>query len=145
MTALWLYRTELERSLRRRVVWVLLVVALLGIALLGVIAFVSSTGLDPAALAARGESHPALVTGWWVAGGGDGLLLVTGLFLFMGALIGGAAVVGGEWWSGGVTTLLTWDPRRVRVLLARLAAIVTCSFVIGVALQLVALAALVPS
>jgi ABC-2 type transport system permease protein len=132
-----LLRVEVERSLRRRMVWMLLVVASVGIALFGILAFVTSTELD-------GEAHPALVRTWWGAGG-DGPLTVLAVFLLLGGLIGGAGVVGGEWRAGNVAALLTWEPRRQRLLAARLAAVGLCSFVLAVVLQAVALAAAIPA
>lgn len=140
-----LLRSEIERSLRRRMVWALLAIASVGIALMGVIAFVSSAGLDLAALDRRGETHPAILRHWWTADGGDTPLGVSGIFLLLGGLIGGAGVVGGEWRSGNLATLLTWEPRRGRVLRARLGAIAVCSFTLAVLLQGLLLAALVPA
>lgn len=43
------------------------------------------------------------------------------LFLVVG-LVGGGSFVGAEWGTGSMTTLLTWEPRRGRVLLAKLLA-----------------------
>jgi ABC-type transport system involved in multi-copper enzyme maturation permease subunit len=140
-----LLRVEIERSLRRRMVWSLLAVALAGIALFGIIAFVSSAGLDVAALDRRGETHPAVLRHWWTDDGGDTPLGVAGIFLLAGGLIGGAGVVGGEWRSGNLATLLTWEPRRGRVLAARLGAITVCSFALAVLLQGLLLAALTPA
>ncbi len=140
-----LFRLELERSIRRRMVWVLLAVASVGIVVLGLIAFFDSFDLDLAELARTNQTHPAVVSDWWVAGSGDGTLSITAFFLFMGGLIGGAGVVGGEWKSGSIATMLTWEPRRVRVLGARLAAIGLWSFVLAVFLQLLQLLAFLPS
>ncbi|HYZ92832.1 MAG TPA: hypothetical protein VFA34_10635 [Actinomycetota bacterium] len=42
--------------------------------------------------------------------------------LFSLAVVCGASFVGAEWACGGMTTLLTWEPRRGRVLVAKLAA-----------------------
>lgn len=140
-----LYQLEIKRSMRRRMVWVLLAVALAGIAALAIIALVSSGDLDLAEMQRSGQTHPAVLTDWWISGNGDGILTVTALFLFMGGLIGGAGVVGGEWRSGSIATMLTWEPRRVRLLASRLAAITTCAFVVAVVLQLVFLLSLMPS
>lgn len=140
-----LLRVEIERSLRRRMVWTLLAIALIGVVLFGVIAFVSSRGLDVTALDRRGETHPAVLRHWWTENGGDTPSGVAGIFLLLGGLIGGAAVVGGEWRSGNLATLLTWEPRRARVLAARLCAIAVCSFTLAVVLQALLLAALTPA
>lgn len=140
-----LLRVEVERALRRRIVWALLLVALLGIVLVGAIAFFDSRDLDVAALRRLGQTHPAIATDWWVSGTPDGALSITTIFLAMGGLIGGAGVVGGEWRSGTVASVLVWEPRRTRLLAARLGAVAMCSFAIGVALQVLYLAALLPA
>ena len=49
----------------------------------------------------------------------EGFLAVAMFFLFLGAFFGGATVVGGEWRAGTVTTVLTWEPRRLRLHAAR--------------------------
>ncbi len=140
-----LLRLELERSLRRRMVWVLLAVAGVGIAVLGLVAFFDSFDLDLAELARTNQTHPAVVSDWWVSGSGDGTLTLTAFFLFMGGLIGGAGVVGGEWKSGSIATMLTWEPRRVRLLGARLAAIALWAFILAMVLQGLQLLAFLPS
>jgi hypothetical protein len=136
---------EVRRSLRRRVVWSLVAVALVGIAVFAVVAFVSSGHLDVARLRAEGGDHPAVLVDWWVPGGGDSVLMIAAFFLLMGGLIGGASVVGGEWRSGNVATLLLWEPRRLRLFLARVGATFACATVIAAALQLLLLAALLPA
>ncbi len=140
-----LLAVEIERSLRRRMVWALVAIAAGGILALAIIAFVSSAGLDPVVMQAKGERHPAVLAHWWDAGGGDSPLAVAAVFLLLGGLIGGAGVVGGEWRAGNVATLLTWEPRRSRLLAARLGAIAVCSFLIAAILQGVLLAALLPA
>ncbi|MDQ3107484.1 MAG: hypothetical protein M3Q68_06720 [Actinomycetota bacterium] len=136
---------EIERSLRRRMVWALVAIAVGGLLALAIIAFISSAGLDPGVLEARGERHPAVLAHWWDGKGGDSPLTIAAIFLLLGGLIGGAGVVGGEWRAGNVATLLTWEPRRGRVLAARLGAIAVCSFLIAAILQVVLLAALLPA
>ena len=137
-----LLRIEIERSLRRRAVWVLVAIALVGIAIFGLVAFVSSSGATPSEL--QRDGHPAVMRTWWM-GGDDGALVVGAVFLLMGGLIGGAVVVGGEWRSGSVATTLTWEPRRVRLLLTRLAAMAVDAFGIAVALQLALLLSFLPA
>ena len=135
---------EMRRALHRRVVWVLIVLAFVGIALLGVIAFTDSAGRTVAELHTDG-THPAVMADWWVAGGGDGILMIAGLPLLLGALFGGASVVGAEWRAGTVTTVLTWEPRRLRLHVARTAACCILAFVISFALQALFLAAILPA
>jgi ABC-type transport system involved in multi-copper enzyme maturation permease subunit len=57
----------------------------------------------------------------------------------------GASLVGAEWHAGTMATLLTWDPRRLRVLLAKLGAAGALVFTLAVGLQLLLGAALLPA
>lgn len=140
-----LLRTELRRALHRRLTWVLIGLALVGVVVAGVVAFTSSRGLDLAAAARPGEDSPAVMRRWWVAGTGDGMLLVAAFLLVMGALVGGASMVGAEWRAGTVTTLLTWEPRRLRLHASRLAACAGLAVVVSFALQALFLASFVPA
>jgi ABC-type transport system involved in multi-copper enzyme maturation permease subunit len=136
---------EMRRALHRPVVRVLVLIALLGCAAAGVIAFIDSSGKSLAELQVNGQHHPAIMRDWWIAGTGDGALAIASLFLVIGGLIGGATVAGAEWRAGTITTLLTWEPRRVRVHLSRTAACAILAFLIALALQIVFLASLLPA
>ncbi|CAN5635985.1 hypothetical protein BH24ACT26_BH24ACT26_23110 [soil metagenome] len=57
----------------------------------------------------------------------------------------GATAIGAEWHAGTMTTLLTWEPRRVRVLTAKLTAAALLAFVAAVVTQLLVGGALLPS
>lgn len=140
-----LFRIEVRRALHRRITWVLVGLALAGVVVAGVLAFTASRGVDPVRARAEGQESPAVMAQWWVAGTGDGLLLVAAFLLAMGGLVGGASVVGAEWRAGTVTTLLTWEPRRVRLHAARLAACAVLATVISFALQALFLASFVPA
>ena len=48
-----------------------------------------------------------------------------GLLLVLAAFVLGASAIGADWQAGVVATALTWEPRRVRTALARLAAVVS--------------------
>ena len=135
---------EMRRALHRRAVWVLLLLAFVGIALLGVIAFTDSAGRSVTELHTDG-THPAVMADWWVDGGGDGILMIAGLPLMLGALFGGASVVGAEWRAGTVTTVLTWEPRRLRLHAARTGACFILATVISFALQALFLGATLPA
>jgi hypothetical protein len=113
---------EVRRALHRRLVWALLALALLAIVVAGVVEFLASRDLDLVVLRGAGHQDPAVMTDWWISGSTDGPLAVGALLLVMGALVGGASVAGAEWRAGTVTTVLTWEPRRVRLNLARTAA-----------------------
>jgi ABC-2 type transport system permease protein len=56
-----------------------------------------------------------------------------------------ASFVGAEWHAGTMTTLLTWEPRRLRVLGAKLIATATFAFVALLAVQALIALALLPS
>ncbi|MGH9177516.1 MAG: hypothetical protein ACRD0N_03035 [Acidimicrobiales bacterium] len=81
----------------------------------------------------------------WHPDEGDSFLLVTFVFLGIGALIGASSMVGAEWKAGTFTTLLTWEPRRVRVAVAKLAAIGLLGVAAAVVLQALFTAALLPA
>ena len=56
----------------------------------------------------------------------EGLIFPSAIF----ALIIGATIIGAEWGAGTIPTLLTWEPRRVRVLFAKvLAVLAACASV----------------
>ena len=92
------------------------------------------------------EDGPSLrLTELWAPEGGDAIWAVTSVFLGIGALIGAASMIGAEWKAGTFTTLLTWEPRRVRVAVTKLAAAGLLAVVVAVALQLVLAGALMPT
>jgi hypothetical protein len=137
---------EMRRAMQRRLVRVLILLALMMIVIAGVVEFLASQGLDLAALAAKGGQDPAVMTDWWMANGkGDGALPVAALFLVLGGLLGGASVVGAEWRAGTITTALTWEPRRVRLHAARIGSSGILATAIALGLQVLLLAAFVPS
>lgn len=70
--------------------------------------------------------------------GTNGILIT--LFLLLGA-----SFVGAEWHSGTMTTLLTWEPRRLRVILAKVAVAAGMAFVGYLALQALIGLALLPT
>jgi ABC-type transport system involved in multi-copper enzyme maturation permease subunit len=57
------------------------------------------------------------------------ILQGAGLLVVIGGLLLGASFVGAEWHAGTVTTLLTWEPRRARVLAAKFVVAAVCVFV----------------
>jgi hypothetical protein len=92
----------------------------------------------------NGATHPAVLRDWWTPGG-DGVLTVASFFLVLGGVIGGATVAGAEWRSGTVTTMLTWEPRRARLHLARTMGCATLACAISFGLQVVFVASLLPA
>ena len=59
----------------------------------------------------------------------------TAFILIVLGLAVGASSVGADWQVGTMAALLTWEPRRVRVFLVRVAVVVVSVFALAVALQ----------
>ena len=138
-----LIHVEMTRALHRRLVRWMVLVALVGCALCCAISFLTS---GDAVELARSKGHPALMASWW--GGaeeGDNLLTMGATFLAIGAVICGASVAGAEWRNGTITTVLTWEPSRVRLHLARTASAALLAFVIGFLLQVALLGSALPA
>lgn len=144
MTIANLIRAEVRRALHRRVVWVLVAVALIGIGVLGAIAWFDSTGRTAAEMTAS-DDHPAVMETWWVAAKAEGILLIAVGPLLIGGLLGGASVFGAEWRAGTVTTMLTWEPRRLRVHAARAVTSFVLATLFALVLQVLFLASTVPA
>jgi ABC-2 type transport system permease protein len=140
-----LFRIEVRRALRRRAVRVLIALAGLACVLAGIVAFVGSRGKSLAELQAQTDGSPAIVIEWWDAGAHEGFLGIAMFLLLLGAFFGGATVAGGEWRANTVTTLLTWEPRRLRVHAARTASAAVLAFLISWMLQVVFLASFLPA
>lgn len=135
---------EMRRALHRRAVRTLIAIALAGCALAGVIAYLASAGKTLAQLRLT-EDSPAVMSNWWIADDHVGVLSVGMFFLFLGGFFGGATVAGGEWRAGTVTTVLSWEPRRLRLHSARLGSGAILAFVISFGLQVAFLASFVPA
>lgn len=74
----------------------------------------------------------------------EGWLALGAQLIIVGWLLG-ASFVGAEWHSGTMTTLLTWEPRRTRVLFAKLVACMALVYLGAVVLELLLTAALLPA
>ena len=99
-----LLRAELLRFRSRRLVKTLTIVGLLGTATIVVI------------LAVR--SNPEVGNVFTMTEGREFIEGTSSLLAIAGWLIG-TSLVGAEWQAGTMTTLLTWEPRRLRVLVAK--------------------------
>jgi ABC-2 type transport system permease protein len=174
-----LVRSELLRIRSRRLVWILAVLALLGIVVgvgIGTIKSHKPT-LNDVARADRsftrdmrsclngdlvdeqrlpaGETfetwcpqvvlrgdHPASAfassngTVLQLSGLQDVLKGTSFLLIVIGIVIG-ASSVGADWQSGSMATLLTWEPRRMRVLLVRVLVVALAVLVLALSLQVV--------
>jgi ABC-2 type transport system permease protein len=106
-----LLRSEALRARSRRVVSGLVIVGGLGIALGVTIGTVHSRASDPMELANLNR-----------------LLQGLGVVLVLLGVILGSSLGGAEWSTGSVGTLLTWEPRRARVLLARAMVVAVVAF-----------------
>ena len=73
------------------------------------------------------------------------VFLATNAILIVMLLALAASLIGAEWHAGTVSTQLTWEPRRTRVLVAKVAAVALFAFVAFLLLQAVIGAALVPA
>ena len=166
-----LFGVEVRRALARALVRVLVGLAVLAIAITGVLVFVNSRAeFDP--VATRGEARVAYLRelrecrqfsepgtpceqfiqqddfvedkrfkGADVADATRGVTPI----IVIAAFIAAASFIGAEWKHGTVTTILTWEPRRVRVLGTKLLAALVVAAVITAALYALFVAALVPS
>lgn len=137
--------TEMRRAMRRRAVRALIALAIIGCGVAGLVGYFGSVGKTLTELRLDEEGHPAVMTDWWIADSNEGFLVVAMFFLFLGAFFGGATVVGGEWRAGTVTTLLTWETRRLRLHGARTLSAAVLSFVISFLLQVLFLASFLPA
>jgi ABC-2 type transport system permease protein len=73
------------------------------------------------------------------------IYLGTGAVLAMMAWVLAGSFIGAEWRAGTVGTMLTWEPRRIRVILVKAAVAALMAFVGTVLLQALLGAALVPA
>lgn len=119
-----LLASELRRMWSRHLVRIVAGLALLGIAIAGVIVAVRSSpevGADPRFPLTmlpdvlKGTSIPLIIAGWLL----------------------GASFIGADWRTGTITTLLTWEPRRSRVIVAKVVACAVSVFALAMALQAV--------
>ena len=121
-----LFVAELVRFLSRRA---LRVVALLALGVLALIVVLTLVNAD--------EGF-TLVTMKDVAGQIGAPLIVLGMPL-------GATFIGAEWGAGTMTTILTWEPRRVRVHLVKVAAAMLLVFVGAFLVQTLVIVAMLPA
>lgn len=132
-----LMAVEMRRCLHRRTTWGLVAIAATGILLMGILLYANT---EPAgAPTAFGASDATTFTDLWPhpdqrAEESDGALGAAAFFLLIGAVIGGASMIGAEWEHDTIQTSLTWEPRRIRLLGAKLGAAAGLAFPIALAL-----------
>jgi hypothetical protein len=96
---------EFIRYLSRRTLKLTGLLLVIGVALAGVLTFLNTTPPESLTLSSLTD----------VFSGTGALLVILGLGL-------GASFVGAEWSMGSMATLLTWEPRRLRVALVKASA-----------------------
>jgi len=111
-----LLASEFRRFRSRRLVKVLLLLEIVAIAVAGVIVYLTQEY--------ELSSFPDVLKG-------------SSLVLLSVAWMLGASAIGAEWHAGHVTTILTWEPRRGRVMAAKIVASLTSVFVLSLAVQAV--------
>lgn len=121
-----LLAVEVRRLLARRLVRLAGLLAALGIAVAGI------------AVAANADE-------FFTSGNLPGILAGTTVPLVLAAWVIGASSIGAEWHSGAMATTLTWEPRRFRLISAKLLAVVGLAFVFTVTFQALLTLALLPS
>jgi len=173
---------ELRRVLARRMVRVLALLAVAGIAVAGVLTFLNTAKVSDADMARRRQAADARVAACLAGGpipqvkdreaqpppGGrtppfcrfvvgkvddprfkltqvKGVLQGTTGPLVVVAWLIGASVIGSDWQTRTVTTVLTWEPRRVRVLLTKAAACIVVASVFFLLTEGLLYLALLPS
>lgn len=177
---------ELRRVLARRMVRVLALLAVAGIALAGVLTFLNTEKVTPAEMTSRRRAAAARVAACEAGGDiprvegreirGDlpppgsearremcafaagrvddprfkmrsikGILQGTTAPLVVVAWLIGASVIGSDWQTRTMTTVLTWEPRRARVLLTKAFACVVVASLFALITQGLLDLALLPS
>lgn len=143
---------EIRRDLARRLTRVLIGIALVVTVVVGVAVFANQESLedDPAAppgtvLLSTPNDARFLTAAWPEDDPGRGYLVTPAVFLAITAFIAGASMIGAEWKAGTFTNLLTWEPRRARVLGAKFGAAGFLAAVIAAALLVFFLAAFLPT
>ena len=120
MTFPALFGSEVRRLLARRVVRWGVVIALAIVMLVVVVASIRSTGLGV------GDHTMRLSQLWRRSDGGkvSSLLLAMSVYVFILVVGVAATAVGGDYRAGTMGTILTWEPRRTRVALVRIGAVI---------------------
>lgn len=123
-----LVRSEALRLWSRRMLRALAVLAVLGIVVACTIVAIQARGTSDAALAQGfDDGRPRLADLADILKGTSFILVAIGLSV-------GASSVGADWQQGTMATLLTWEPRRVRVFVVRLLVIAVAVAALTVAL-----------
>lgn len=151
-----LVTVEVRRALARRTVRALVLVAVVAAVVMGIGVFANAEDVGgepddglvvqpaPRPATASDTDDPAYLVNLW-QDDGEGLLLIPGTLLPLGAAIAAASLLGAEWHAGTMTTLLTWAPRRLRVLGSKLGTAAALAALISLGLLVVFSLALLPT
>jgi hypothetical protein len=129
-----LLAAETMRCTHRRVVHVLVALALAATTVAGILSYVQADRDDPVDLVEL-----------WSPSGEEPILATPLLLLVFGALLGGASMTGAEWREGTLSASLTWEGRRTRLALAKLLVPAAVAIAIAAALLAVLVVALLPT
>ena len=118
---------ELRRLAGRRFLHLIVLAALVGGAIAGIVVYLRSSPtqyytIDNLKNTLQGTTVPFVLASWLL----------------------GSSFIGAEWRAGTMTTLLTWEPRRFRVLLAKVLAVASTAAVMLFVLQVALAAMLLP-
>jgi ABC-type transport system involved in multi-copper enzyme maturation permease subunit len=127
-------RVEVDRCLHRRLTWILALAAAMGCLLTLLLTLINVKDANPV----------NLVDLWPPRGQGDPLLLIAITIGILGALVFGSSIVGAEWKAGTIPTLLTWECRRTRVAVSKIAAPAIVAAVLALVLEAMFAASLLP-
>jgi hypothetical protein len=170
-----LFGVELSRIYHRRLVRVFVILAMAGASLIGIVYFFQSNSSDQqvrATLSQRetdlarcldgefgepppGESLETYCDEEAVAIEGyddrsrftefEDVIIGVSIMIVILGWVTGASAVGAEWHTRNMTTLLTWESRRIRVLVTKLVAAIVMAFAISMFLQLWLVGTLTPA
>jgi ABC-2 type transport system permease protein len=155
-----LLASEFLRIRSRRIVWVLSLLLIVGMLIATGILFAKTHRASPAALASAhaayeaalqrcsqgtpgspaGSCQASIRPASFLPGSTFGLVLLpqvfqhTAFLLIVIGLVIGSSSVGADWQSGSIGTLLTWEPRRVRLFTTRVVIVCLSVFVLALAL-----------
>lgn len=137
---------ESRRYLARRLVRVLVTLALVVIGLVAGVVFAVNEPLSHGSARFAATDDPRFLVSLWPRHAeNEGLLMFAAVFVPLFAFVAGASMVGAEWRAGSIATQLTWEPRRAMVLTAKLLAAGLVAAVIGALLTALFLGAFLPT
>lgn len=140
----------MRRYLARRLVRVLVIGALVVVAVVTLTVFAANETLaeyERSGFATTSpQNDPRFLTSLWPEDAeGEGFLMIPAVVLSIFAFGAGASMIGSEWRARTMTTVLTWEPRRTMLLVAKVLAAGILAFTIGALLTALFAAAFLPT